>query len=140
MRFLHYGKDGGYESTVWGFWLVEIKSLFSIALLCFEDGSRDAYHSHAFNCVSWLLWGGLREEHGDPSGDDCGVDVVAVNTYRPSFAPIITRRDTFHKVVSRGRTWVLTFRGPWASTWREYLPAERRAVTLTHGRIEVPHV
>jgi hypothetical protein len=33
MNFLNKTKDGGPESTVWAYWLIEIKSLFSVALL-----------------------------------------------------------------------------------------------------------
>ncbi len=131
MKLFSYGKDGGRYSTVWGFWLIEIKALFSIVLLCFENGSREAYHEHAFNCISWVLSGELHEELVDNyDGDGWAV-------YRPSIFPVITRRSTFHKVTSRGRTWVISFRGPWAKTWREYLPNERRTATLTHGRREV---
>jgi hypothetical protein len=125
MRWFYRGKDGGYESTVWGFWLCEIKSLCSIVLLKFENGTRDAYHSHAFDCVSWVLKGSLHERFR--SG--------GYSKYHfPSLRPIITKRDTFHQVESIGRTWVLSFRGPWAKQWQEYLPAERRTVTLTSGR------
>lgn len=63
MKFLYYGKNGGPESRVWGYFLIEIKSLFSIVLLRFENGSRDAYHTHAFHCFSWLLRGHLTEYH-----------------------------------------------------------------------------
>ena len=123
MKFLTVTKDGGEESTVWAYWLVEIKSLFSVAVLVFENGSRDAYHSHAFNCVSWLLCGRLMEEFVDGN----------IKWYWPSLAfPIITRRDTFHKVTSTGRSVVLTFRGPWASKWKEHV--DGREITLTHGR------
>jgi hypothetical protein len=31
-------------------------------------------------------------------------------------------------------TWVLSFRGPWANTWREFIPSAQRWLTLTHGR------
>lgn len=137
MKFLQITKDGGAESTVWAHWLIEIKGLFSIALLRFEDGTRDAYHSHAFDCVSWVLRGVLLEDriefHANGSSHD-------VHLHEPSLRPIVTRRSTFHKVYSFGRTWVLTFRGPWSKTWREAVPdgvggyAER---TLTHGRKQV---
>jgi hypothetical protein len=126
MRFFYLGKDGGERSTVWGYWLVEIKWLFSIVLLRFEDGSRDAYHEHAFNGVSWVLSGRLVEYV-------LGSHAV---TYTPSLWPIFTPRERFHQVCSRGRTWVLQFRGPWRSTWREYLPNEKRYVTLANGRVE----
>lgn len=127
MKLFSYGKDGGKDSCVWGFWLIELKAWFSIAFLVFEDGSRDAYHSHAFNCLSLVLWGRLREEHLDGHAVD----------YVPSVVPVVTKRTTFHKVTSVGRTVVLTFRGPWSSTWMEYLPDEDRTVALTHGRKEV---
>lgn len=125
MRFFYYGKDGGYESTVWGFWLFEIKSLCSIVLLRFEPGSRNSYHSHAFNSVSWLLRGRLVEAHLGLGG----------TVHSPGWRPIVTRRTTFHKVVSLGRSWVLSFRGPWSPTWREYLPGTDRHIVLTDGRV-----
>lgn len=126
MKFLNYGKDGGPESHVWGFWFIEIKSLFSVALLHFKHGSREAYHSHAFNCISWVLWGGLSESHID-SPDSSWF-------HWPRFKPVCTYRDTFHRVHSIGDTWVLTFRGHWAKTWQEYLPKTGDTITLTNGR------
>lgn len=120
-----FGKDGGPLSHVWGYYL-EIKRLFSIVLLRFEDGSREAFHSHAFNSISWVLHGELAEDHLD------GRRII----YRPSWRPIITRRSTFHRVSSYGRSWVLNLRGPWADTWQEYTQ-ERGFVTLTSGRREV---
>lgn len=125
IKLLHWGKDGGPNSKVWGFWLVGIKSLFSLALLRFDPGSREAYHSHAFNCVSWVLRGELHEHHMDGTVD-----------FHCSGKRITTKRETFHKVYSVGRSWVLTLRGPWAKTWREYT-SERGVVVLTHGREEV---
>lgn len=128
MKFFHIAKDGGQESTVWGFWLIEWKRLFSVALLCFENGSREAYHEHAFNSVSWVLKGKLEESVLISPG------VGYIDDYYPSFWPVFTPRNRMHKVSSVGRTWVLTFRGPWAAAWREWLPKEMRFVTLTNGR------
>lgn len=125
MKLFHYGKDGSPESKAWGFWFIEIKSLFSIVLLKFEDGSREAYHSHAFNCFSWVLKGKLAEFLKEGS---------KINIYKPSLLPFITRKSTFHQVKSTGTTWVLSFRGPWNETWEEYYPSSKVRVTLTHGR------
>lgn len=130
MKFLEVSKDGGPDSSVWAYWLFEIKSLASVALLRFEGASRDAYHSHAFDCVSWVLRGELAEDVLDPEGD------ADLNRYPASLRPVVTRRETFHKVDSvrtDGPTWVLTFRGPWVDRWREW-SAERGHETLTHGR------
>ncbi|HEY3496226.1 MAG TPA: hypothetical protein VGK73_16115 [Polyangiaceae bacterium] len=126
MKFLTTCKDGGAESTVWAHILFEIKALASVMLLRFENGSRDAYHSHAFNCVSWVLSGELHEHEADGT----------YTVHRAGLRPIITLRSTTHKVVSRGRTWVVTFRGPWTRTWKEILPG-RGEVQLTNGRREV---
>jgi len=125
MNFFRKAKDGGPESTVTGYWLVEAKDLFSIALLKFENGSRDSYHSHAFNSISWVLWGKLLEEH--KQGD--------FRTHRPSLLPVLTFRDTFHRVFSTGTTWVLSFRGPWVKQWVEYDPNNKTYATLSHGRV-----
>lgn len=116
-----FGKDGGPESTVWGYFF-ELKRLFSVVLLRFEPGSREAYHSHAFNSVNWVLRGHLTEYHLDGRKQ----------TYRPSWLPVLTRRSTFHKVYAEKRSWVLSIRGPWTKTWQEYVGG--RVVTLTHGR------
>jgi hypothetical protein len=124
MRILFSGKDGGPESTVSGFWLIEAKRLISVAFVLFRNGSREAFHSHAFNSISWVLRGRLDEHNLGGT----------INRYFPSWRPIITRRDTFHKVVSTGNTLVFTIRGPWARTWREYLPGSDSFVTLTNGR------
>jgi hypothetical protein len=134
LRVLTITKDGGPESRVWAYWLFSYKPWFGIVLLRFEDGSRDAYHEHAFNCVSWVLKGKLRERTLLPKHDGRGFLGALLTDYAASWRPVITRRDTLHKVTSVGRTWVLSFRGPWADTWREWLPQPGRFITLTHGR------
>jgi hypothetical protein len=133
LKFLSIGKDGGPKSTVTGHWFLELKSLFSVVLLRFDDGSRDEYHSHAFDSVSWVLKGKLWEmilEDVDDRGSMSGVTI----THEPSLSPVLTKRDTLHRVVSDGTTWVLSFRGPWSKTWREYDPKSGKFSTLTHGR------
>lgn len=124
MKFFKHMKDGGPESKADGYWLIEWKSLFSIAILHFHDGTRDAYHNHAFSAISWLFKGTLRERLLDGH----------VIKYTPSFIPIYTSRKRFHQVRSEGDSWVLTFRGPWLDEWQEYIPEENKYLTLTHGR------
>ena len=131
MRLLHWGKDGGKDSTVWGFWLVEIKSLFSIALLKFVGNSREAFHTHAFNSISWMLKGSLTE-HVKAAPNDQLLEHFLV--YSPSWIPILTKRNRLHRVSSNGRSWVVTFRGPWVKHWWEYWPKEGQYVLLSDGR------
>lgn len=125
MKLFVKRKDGGAESSVTGYWLIELKSLFSICLLRFDGHSREAYHTHAFNCLTWVLTGRLFEQFF--SGRMVAHDA--------SWRPFVTRRTDFHKVDSIGVTWVLSFRGPWAASWREYLPKTREFLTLATGRL-----
>ena len=129
MQFFKLMKDGGPQSRVWGYFLAEIKSLCSVVLINFKNGSRDAFHSHAFNSISWLIYGRLIEEVIDEKTKE----LICMNVYNPSIVPIITKRSTFHKVTSVGDSWLINFRGPWSSTWKE-LTETRERITLTSGR------
>lgn len=67
MRFLESGPDGGDASGVTGYWAIELKGWFSLVLLHFAAGTRDTFHSHAFDAVSLYLMGAVDEEHVDGS-------------------------------------------------------------------------
>ena len=140
MKFLSWGKDGGPESKVRGFWFVEIKSLFSVVLLKFSHGSREAYHGHAFNCFSWVLKGALHEKFLIcPRNQGKWTDRCTPRDTRwhmPSWRPFLTLREDFHKVNSYGTTWVLSFRGPWAKEWQEYDELSGELSILTNGRVK----
>lgn len=133
MKLFHKAKDGGPDSKVTGYWLIESKRFFSIVLLRFDQGSREAFHTHAFNAVSFVLSGRLREVF--PTSANVWLDGVV---YKPSMKPIYTTRKRFHKVSGEAPvTWALSFRGPWDATWKEYLPNEQKEITLTNGRVVV---
>lgn len=121
--FFDKRKDGGEQSHVTAYFLVAIKPLFTIGLLHFADGTREAYHSHAFNAATVVLRGNFVEEY-------LGGKKVEFKAGDIKYTP----RSRFHRVRSLGNTWALTFRGPWANTWKEFRPDESRFVTLTHGR------
>jgi hypothetical protein len=119
--------DGGKESGVTGYFLIEWKPVFSIGLLHFKEGSREAYHNHAFSAITWFLKGRVTEEKLDGTKKDFSASII------PKYTPY----TCFHKVIAHVDTWALTFRGPWFNTWHEYRPKENRFVTLTHGRVEL---
>lgn len=129
MRILQKTKDGGPESTVDAYFLFEFKKLFSIALLKFNKGSRNNYHSHAFNALTWFLWGYM---------DECRLlsdgRTLKHREYRRSLIPKFTSRDNMHKVYAHETSWVLTIRGPWSKTWEEYDPTTNQVFELSHGR------
>jgi hypothetical protein len=128
MKWFFKSKDGGPESNVTGYWLFECKSVFSIVLLRFDKGSREKYHNHAFHAVSWILSGSLKEKvlhkyHAH------------IEKLYPSILPIFTSRNRLHKVFGVAeKTWVLSFRGPWTTYWKEYSTETGKFTTLTNGR------
>jgi len=122
MRFFTKTKDGGPQSPVDAFFLFEIKSFASIAVLRFNTGCREAYHTHAFNALTWFLSGDLLEEKSDGS----------TKAYKRSLLPKFTRRDNNHRVLANRTSWCLTIRGPWVSTWTE--DTDTTTTVLTHGR------
>jgi len=131
MRFMEKVPDGGKGSGVTAYYLIEIKSLFSIALLYFAPGTREAFHSHAFSAVTLWLKGKVLEHllgNPDPPKMYQGGKFKYTSHY------------TFHQIEAIVPTWALSFRGPWQDKWEEYRlnnkPGER-FVTLTHGRKEV---
>lgn len=124
MRLFFKSKDGGEHSNCTGWWLVESKRFFSVALLKFDGPSRDAFHSHAFNSINWLLKGALEEIHLDKNPE--------IEYYKPSIKPIIVSRNTFHKVNGNTLGWVISLRGPWVVNWYEVV--QNKLVTLTKGR------
>jgi len=125
MRFLQKTKDGGKDSTVDAYFLIEIKSLFSIALLKFNKGGREAYHTHAFDAWTWFLSGSLLEKFHKRG----------TKPYQRSWLPKVTPKRTNHRVVANRTSWALTIRGPWDYTWTEDL-GDKHTV-FTHGRKEL---
>jgi quercetin dioxygenase-like cupin family protein len=123
MKFFKKSYDGGTDSGVTGYWLVEIKPLFSIVLLKFNKGTRDAYHSHAFNALTiWLKGSVLEHELFSP---------LTPKKWRAGHIKY-TPRDNIHMVEALTDTWALSIRGPWAKTWFEY--KNEKIYELTHGR------
>jgi hypothetical protein len=123
MKLLKVMKDGGPKSHVTGFFLIEIKSLFSVVLLKFGKGTREAYHSHAFDAATLWIKGHVTEHLLDGTSRDWAAGDLKY-----------TARNCFHKVFAHVDSYAVSVRGPWAKTWKEYLPAEDKFVTLTHGR------
>ena len=126
MKLFKKSYDGGPDSGVTGYWLIEWKKGFSIVLLNFSPGSRKAYHSHAFNAITFWLKGEVIEEDIDHSRV----------SWSPSPRLKYTPREKFHKVIAGKKgAWALSFRGPWSDYWQEARDME--LVTLTDGRVEV---
>lgn len=123
MRICKKTKDGGPDSPVDGYFLIEIKGLFSIVLLHF-NGTREAYHSHAFNAVTLWLKGRVFE--AVRTEDEIKWHKWAAGNIK------YTPRNLMHKISPTVDSWALSFRGPWKETWQEF--KDEKYVTLAHGR------
>ena len=117
-------KDGGKDSPVDAYFLIEIKSLFSIAILKFNKGGREAFHTHAFNAYTWFLKGDLEEEDVDGSKYQ----------YKCSLLPKYTTIEKNHRVLAKEDSYCLTVRGPWGNIWTEYSKDTDTSTLFTLGR------
>lgn len=134
-RLFYVKPDGGKDSGVTGYFLIEWKIIFSIGILHFKKGTREAYHTHAFNGLTWWLKGSVTEAKLNASFDgnellEQSEDIT--KDYKSSLIPKYTSRDNFHKVIAHKDTWALTFRGRWVDMWYEF--KDNKLITLTHGR------
>ena len=132
-RIFYKKPDGGRDSGVTAFFLIEWKPVLSIGLLRFNTGSRETFHNHAFNAVTWWLSGHVREER--PNYNALYGAWCDEAEFIPSIKPKYTSRKNLHRVFAYEKTWALTFRGPWRDFWQEWRLGESEEwVTLTHGR------
>ena len=132
MNIFNKRKDGGESSPVDAYFLIEVKGLFTIALLKFNKGQREAFHTHAFNAWTWFLKGNMRESR---------FNTTFSTVYTRSIFPKFTSRYNNHRVIAEEDSWCITLRGPWQKTWTEHKQVTTRkgvrrfkVTTFGHGR------
>lgn len=130
MKLFEKCKDGGKDSPVDGYFLIEIKGLFSVALLKFNKGGREAFHTHAFDAYTWFLKGSLIEEDVDGSS----------YVYGRSLFPKKTLKSKNHRVKVIEDSWCFTLRGAWGDTWTEYNKSLDETTVFSWGRSIVDKV
>ena len=123
MKLFKVSKDGGKKSTVTGLFLIEWKQAFSIAFLKFDQGSRENFHSHAFNAITfWMPGSDVTEHHTDGTKIDW------------HFGFKLTPRNCFHKIYANKTSYAFTIRGRWVEEWKEYNKANNETIVMTNGR------
>ncbi len=134
MKLFAKSPDGGRSSGVTGYFLIECKWLFTIVLLHFSEGTRESYHSHAFN--AWTVW--LKGRVTEFVLDRNHKPWASIHFHQWYAGDMkSTPRELVHKIYGcKGGAWCLSFRGPWSKTWAEW-DQERGYTTLTHGRQEI---
>ena len=130
MRIFQKAKDGGPSSPVDAYFLFEIKWLGSIAILKFNKGAREAFHTHAFGAWTWFISGDLQEELFDGT----------INQYKKSFLPKYTKKDNNHRVKAQEDSYCFTMRGPWEKFWTEDNKETNIRTAFTNHRVIVSEV
>ena len=109
------------------FTVFECKRLFSVYFHVFNTIEQDRFHTHAFDAIAILLYGGYTEEVKEGS-----------ITYKKWIGPGIRfiPRTYNHKLLeSKPNTISILFAGPWSKTWTE--ENKHFVRTLTWGRKEI---
>ena len=124
--FLKYNKFIFGNQVVSQFVIFECKWLFSIIFFYFHksDSSQDRYHTHAFNALSFKLWGEYTEYL--LLNELSGAFKVRRRTNIFQFFP----RDSYHKIGNSNGCCTLLLSGPWCNKWKEYNDGEVKHYTL----------
>jgi hypothetical protein len=95
------------------FVLFEHKKLFGILFFYFRGGEQDRFHTHAFNALSFKLFGSYTEGIFDPETKEVRYEERRkVFKYFP--------RDSYHSINNSSGCLTVLFQGPWRKTWKEY--------------------
>lgn len=120
------------QFTAKQFVLFEHKRLFSIIFFYFKgDGWQDRWHTHAFNAISFKLFGSYLEDslhHSryrlvsgplwfipEPDPESEFVSVIKKRTELIKYFP----RDSFHKLGHSNGCMTMLLSGPWKPQWVE---------------------
>jgi len=126
--FLKYNKFTFGNQVVSQFVIFECKWLFSIIFFYFHksDSSQDRYHTHAFNALSFKLWGKYTEYL--LLDESSGAFRVRQRTNIFQFFP----RDSYHKIGDSNGCCTMLLSGPWKNNWKEWINGT--VVHYTWGR------
>jgi len=128
---LKYNRFEFGDQVVSQFVVFEWKCLFSIIIFYFHksEGSQDRFHTHAFNAISFKIFGEyteyilLSERQGD-----------YVTERRTQFFKYFPR-NSYHKIGNSNGCMTLLLSGRWKREWKEYIEG-RGVVRYTWGRSE----
>lgn len=123
LNFFNFG-----EQKITQFVIFEYKYLFSIIFFYFHksNGSQDRFHTHAFNAISFKIFGEyneyiLTDEENDIHHIERRKNIVK---YFP--------RNSYHKIGESNGCLTLLFSGPWKKEWKERI--NNKTITYNWGR------
>lgn len=117
------------EQEVSQFILFECKYLFSIIFFYFHksEGTQDRFHTHAFNGLTFRIFGDYDEELLDKRFN---ISSHARSRNRILYIP----RDSYHRITRSKGCLTMLLAGRWKKTWKEYFPNTAREVEYTWNR------
>ena len=114
--FFRYNRFNFGDQTVSQFVILEWKHLFSIIIFYFHrsDGSQDRFHTHAFNALSFKIFGQYTEYVlSSESANDY------IEKRRTQFFKYFPR-NSYHKIGNSNGCMTLLLSGRWKKEWKEY--------------------
>jgi len=114
---LRYNRFEFGEQIVSQFVVFECKWLFSIIFFYFHktNGSQDRFHTHAFNAISFKIFG-MYNEHILLSEETGFYQVKQRKTIFQYFP-----RNSYHRIAQSNGCLTMLLSGPWKKTWKEYI-------------------
>lgn len=114
---LHLNKFTFGDQPVSQFVVFEWKYLFSIIFFYFHKstGAQDRFHTHAFNAISFKLFGRY-DEHVLETINDGQYYYIESRTQFIKYFP----RERFHRIGNSNGCMTLLLSGPWKKEWKEY--------------------
>ena len=115
--FLKYNKFQFGGQIVSQFVFFECKYFLSLIFFYFHksDDSQDRFHTHAFNAISFKLFGEYTEYilDSEETGDYHVKRRENIIQYFP--------RDSYHKIGNSNGCGTILISGPWKKEWKEYI-------------------
>ena len=117
ISFLRLNRFEFGEQKVTQFVVFECKWLGSIIFFYFHKSNKpqDRFHTHAFNALSFKLFGGYDEHILDD--EMTGKFHVERRTQFIKYFP----RNSYHRIANSNGCLTLLFSGPWKKHWKEYI-------------------
>ena len=120
ISILKYNRFKFGQQEVSQFVIFECKWLFSIIIFYFHkcEESQDRFHTHAFNALSFKLFGEY-DEHildNELTGDYHIERRKSIIKYFP--------RDSYHRIANSDGCCTLLLSGRWKKYWKEYIDGE----------------
>lgn len=106
------------------FIVFEHKRLFSLIFFYFKgDGWQDRFHTHAFNAISFKIFGSYGERRF-VGGKYWAIEQVERTEFIRYFP-----RDCYHAIGPSKGCMTMLIAGPWKKTWKEFKDGKERLLT-----------